>query len=309
MSTARAVPQSVSPLLAQYLDFLRDQQGVSQATIVIRRLAVRRFLQFLGRRLTPSQLRQLSAKRIHDYIIRHSSGLTRASRKHLTSSLRSFLRFAHVRGYLPRDLVDAVPVLATWRLAHLPRGLSWEQVQSLLKAPDRRTAVGRRDYAMLLLVATYGVRIGQVTALTRHDIHWHEQTIAFAPSKGGKPLKFPLEKSVAQALLAYLRRDRGPAPFDEVFLTIRGARRPLGVNNHLGAALKTYYRRAGIKASVIGTHAIRHAVATRLLEKGASIKTIADLLGHRDIGTTYIYTKVDLMQLRTLAGQWPEVRP
>jgi integrase/recombinase XerD len=309
MSTARAVPQSVSPLLAQYLDFLRDQQGVSQATIVIRRLAVRRFLQFLGRRLTPSQLRQLSAKRIHDYIIRHSSGLTRASRKHLTSSLRSFLRFAHVRGYLPHDLVDAVPVLATWRLAHLPRGLSWEQVQLLLKAPDRRTAVGRRDYAMLLLVATYGVRIGQVTALTRHDIHWHEQTIAFAPSKGGKPLKFPLEKSVAQALLAYLRRDRGPAPFDEVFLTIRGARRPLGVNNHLGAALKTYYRRAGIRASVIGTHAIRHAVATRLLEKGASIKTIADLLGHRDIGTTYIYTKVDLTQLRTLAGQWPEVRP
>ena len=309
MSTARAVPQSASPLLAQYLDFLRYQQGVSQATIAIRRLTVRRFLKSIGRRATPSQLRQLGAKRIHDYIIRHSSGLTRASRKHLTSSLRSFLRFAHVRGYLPHDLVDAVPVLATWRLAHLPRGLSWEQVQLLLKAPDRRTAVGRRDYAMLLLVATYGVRIGQVTALTRHDIHWHEQTIAFAPSKGGKPLKFPLEKSVAQALLAYLRRDRGTAPFDEVFLTIRGARRPLGVNNHLGAALKTYYRRAGIRASVIGTHAIRHAVATRLLEKGASIKTIADLLGHRDIGTTYIYTKVDLTQLRTLAGQWPEVRP
>ena len=197
MSTARAVPQSASPLLAQYLDFLRDQQGVSQATIAIRRLTVRRFLRFIGRRVTPpSQLRQLGAKRIHDYIIRHSSGLTRASRKHLTSSLRSFLSFAHVRGYLPHDLVDAVPVLATWRLAHLPRGLSWEQVQLLLKAPDRRTAVGRRDYAMLRLVATYGVRIGQVTALRRHDIHWHEQTIAFAASKGGKPLKFPLEKSV-----------------------------------------------------------------------------------------------------------------
>jgi integrase/recombinase XerD len=141
-----------------------------------------------------------------------------------------------------------------------------------------------------------------------HDIRWHEQTIAFAPSKGGKPLKFPLDKSVAEALLAYLRRDRGTAPFDEVFLTIRGARRPLGLNNHLWAALKIYYQRAGIRASVIGTHAIRHAVATRLLERGASIKTIADLLGHRHIETTYIYTKVDLTQLRTLAGQWPEVR-
>jgi integrase/recombinase XerD len=309
MPTDRTVSQSAAPLLAQYLDFLRDQQGVSQATIAIRRLMVRRFLQFIGRRATPPQLRQLGAKRIHDYIIRHSSGLTRANRKHLTSSLRSFLRFAHVRGYLPRDLVDAVPVLATWRLAHLPRGLSWEQVQRLLKAPDRRTAVGRRDYAMLLLVATYGVRIGQVTTLRCQDIRWHEQTIAFAPSKGGKPLKFPLEKSVAEALLAYLRRDRGTAPFHEVFLTIRGARRPLGVNNHLGSAVKTYYQRAGIKATVIGTHAIRHAVATRLLERGASIKTIADLLGHRHIETTYIYTKVDLTQLRTLAGQWPEVRP
>ena len=308
MATARAVSHSPTPLLAQYLAFLREQQGVSLATITIRRLMVRPFLQSLGRHATPSQLHRLSAKSIHDYIISHSAGLTRASRKHLTSSLRSFLRFAHVRGYLPRDLVSAVPVLASWRLAHLPRGLSWKQVQRLLKAPDRRTAVGRRDYAMLLLVATYGVRIGQVTALRRHDIHWHEQTIAFAPSKGGKPLKFPLEKSVAEALLAYLRRDRGPVLFDEVFLTIRGVRRPLGMNNHLGTALKSYYQRAGIKASVIGTHAIRHAVATRLLERGASIKTIADLLGHRHIETTYIYTKVDLTQLRTLAGQWPEVR-
>lgn len=306
---ALAIPQSPSSLLAQYLAFLRDQQGVSPATITIRRLIVRPFLQSIGRRATPSQLHQLSAKRIHDYIIRHSAALTRASRKHLTSSLRSFLRFAHVRGYLPRDLVDAVPVLATWRLAHLPRGLSWDQVQRLLKAPDRRTAVGRRDYAMLLLVATYGVRIGQVTALKRRDIHWHEQTIVFAPSKGGKPLKFPLERSVAEALLAYLRRDRGVAPFDEVFLTVKGARRPLGVNNHLGPALKAYYQRAGIEASVIGTHAIRHAVATRWLERGASIKTIADLLGHRHIDTTYIYTKVNLTQLRTLAAQWPEVRP
>ena len=309
MSTARAVTQSSSQLLEEYLDFLRDQQGVSQATITIRRWMVRPFLQYIGRRATPSRLRRLGAKRIHDYIIRHSSGLTRASRKHLTSSLRSFLRFAHVRGYLPRDLVHAVPVLATWRLAHLPRGLSWEQVKRLLKAPDRRTAVGRRDYAMILLVATYGVRIGQVTALRRQDIRWHEQTIAFAPSKGGKALKFPLETSVAEALLAYVRRDRGTAPFDEVFLTIRGPRRPFGVNNHLGAALKTYYQRAGITAMVIGTNSIRHAVATRLLEQGSSIKTIADLLGHRHIETTYIYTKVDLTQLRTLAGQWPEVRP
>jgi integrase/recombinase XerD len=308
MAGARVTRQPRSLLLAQYLDYLRDQQCVSPATIVIRRNAIQPFLRRIGRRATPSQLRHIGAKRIHDYVIRTSAKLTRASRKHLTSSLRSFLRFAHVYGYLPRDLVNAVPVLTTWRLAYLPRGLTWDQVQRLLKAPDRRTVAGRRDYAMLLLIATYGVRIGQVTTLRRQDIHWREQTISFAPSKGGKPLKFPLDKSVAEALLSYLRRDRGPAPYEEAFLTIRFPRRPVGVNDHLGSSLKTYYRRAGIDVPVKGTHVIRHAVATRLLERGTSIKAIADLLGHRYIDTTYIYTKVDLPRLRTLAGAWPEVR-
>jgi site-specific recombinase XerD len=308
MATVRTISRSRSLLISQYLEFLRDQQSLSDATIVIRRQVIQRFLNSIGRHATPSRLRHLGAKRIHDYVIQHAPELSRASRKHLTSSLRSFLRFAHVRGYLPRDLVDAVPVIATRRLAHLPRGLTWDEVQRLLKAPDRRTAAGRRDYAMLLLMATYGVRVGQVTTLRRHDIRWHEQIIAFAPSKGGKPLQFPLEKPVAEALLAYLRHDRGAAPFEEVFLTVRGVRRPLGPNNHLGSTLKPYYRRAGIDAPVKGTHAIRHAVATHLLKHGISIKTIADFLGHRLIDTTYIYTKVDIEQLRTLACPWPEVR-
>ncbi len=308
MAIAHTAPTSSSQLLSEYLDFLRDQQSLSPATITIRRLAVQPFLISIGRHAAPSRLRHLGAKRIHDYVIRQMPKLGRAGRKHLTSSLRSFLRFAHVRGYLPRDLVTAVPVLATWRLAHLPRGLTWDEVQRLIKAPDRRTPAGRRDYAMILLMSTYGARVGQVTGLKRHDLHWRVQTILFSPSKGGKPLQFPLEKSVAAALLAYLRRDRGPASFEEVFLTVRGIRRPLGPNNHLGSVLKPYYQRAGINGPIKGTHSIRHAVATRLLERGASIKTIADSLGHQSIETTYIYTKVDVGQLRMLAGQWPEVR-
>jgi site-specific recombinase XerD len=308
MATTRTSSTSRFLLLSQYLDFLRDQQLLSEATITIRRLAIQKFLRSIGRYSSPSQFRRLGAKRIHDYVIQHSPELNRASQKHLTSSLRSFLRFAHVRGYLSRDLVDAVPVIATRRLANLPRRLTWDEVQRLLEAPDRHTAVGRRDYAMILLMATYGVRVGQVTTLRRQDIRWHEQSIAFAPSKGGKPLQFPLEKPVAEALLAYLRQDRGSAPFEEVFLTVRGVRRPLGPNNHLGSTLKLYYRRAGIDAAVQGTHVIRHAVATRLLECGSSIKTIADFLGHRYIDTTYIYTKVDIEQLRALACPWPEVQ-
>lgn len=297
-----------STSLKEYLEFLRVQQGVSEATITIRRLFVLPFLESIGRTAAPSRLAGLSAKRIHDYVIARSATLRRPSRKHLVSSLRSFLRFAHVRGHLPRDLVNAVPVLATRRLDRVPRGISWEAVQQLLRAPDRSTHAGRRDYAVLLLLATYGVRIGQITRLKRQDIHWNEGVICFTPSKGGKPLTLPLEKPVAHALLDYLRKDRGALPFDEVFLTTRAPRHPLGPGNHLWTSLHTYYCRAGIESSIEGSHAIRHAFATRLLARGTPIKTIADLLGHQSIDTTFMYTKVDLPQLRTLAREWPEVR-
>jgi integrase/recombinase XerD len=160
MAISRSAPRPGS-LLSEYLDFLRVEHSLSPATIAIRRLAAQAFLESIGRRAAPSRLRYLGARRVHDYVIREAPKLGRASRKHLTSSLRSFLRFAHVRGYLPRDLVNAVPVLTTRRLAHLPRGLTWDEVQRLINAPDRRKAAGRRDYAMILLMATYGVRVGQ----------------------------------------------------------------------------------------------------------------------------------------------------
>jgi integrase len=133
--------------------------------------------------------------------------------------------------------------------------------------------------------------------------------IYFPAEKGGKALSFPLLKDVAEALLGYLRQ-RGEAPSTpEVFLTVRGPLRPLGINNHLGSALKAYYRQAGIQAPFSGAHPIRHAFATRLLEQGTPIKEIADLLGHRHIETTFLYTKVDVDRLRTLAAEWPEVKP
>jgi integrase/recombinase XerD len=176
------VPPFQSKLLTQYLDYLRDQQCVAPATVVIRRQFVAPFLDFIGELGMPSRLQGLSAKTIHDYVIAKCPPLHRASKKHLTSSLRSFLRFAHVQGYLRRSLVTAVPVIATRKLDRLPRGMPWRSVQAMLHKPDRRTHLGRRDYAMLLLLSTYGVRIGQVTALRLKDIHWAGGTI----DRGGR---------------------------------------------------------------------------------------------------------------------------
>jgi integrase len=133
--------------------------------------------------------------------------------------------------------------------------------------------------------------------------------IHFPEEKGCKPLTFPILPEVAEALLSYLR-ERGEAPgTEEVFLTVRGARRPLGVNNHLGSTLRSYYLRAGLRSTRCGAHPIRHAFATRLMERGTPLKGIADLLGHRSIETTFLYTKVDVERLRHVAAEWPEVKP
>jgi integrase len=222
--------------------------------------------------------------------------------------LRSFLRFAHANGLIERPLVDAVPIILTRKLDRLPQTIPWEDVQKLLTMPDRATLSGKRDFAILRLIATYGVRIGQAIHLRLRDIDWAQELIYFPAEKGCKALSFPILPEVAEALLSYLR-ERGEAPgIEKVFLTVRGTQRPLGINNHLGSALKSYYHRAGLRATRCGAHPIRHAFATRLMEQGTPLKDIADLLGHRSLETTFLYTKVDLERLRMLAAEWPEVK-
>lgn len=297
-----------SELLDEYLSFLSTHRGLSKATIQIRAAYVTPFLAEFGIRKTPAGLEGVSASRLYDYVIQAARCRTRSARIHLTSSLRSFLRFAHVRGYIERSLIDAVPVMHTRKLAGIPRGISWESVEKLLAAPKRDSHSGRRGYAILQLLVTYGVRIGQVTTLKLQDIDWHERLIRFASSKRGHDLCFPLTYDVAEALLAYLRDTRGKAAFPEVFLTVLGTPRPLGEGNHFYTCLDVYYRRAGIESEVRGAHAIRHAFATRLMEQDVPIKAIADLLGHKSIDTTAIYTKVDLEHLRKVACEWPEVQ-
>lgn len=294
-------------ILGEYLTFLKNSQGLADATLVLRRLHVEPFLRSLEAGGIVVNLPGLAPSTIHDYIIATSKPLTRASRKHLVSALRSFLRFAHVKGLLQRSLVDAVPLLVTRKLDRLPRTISWEDVQRLLAAPDQTTLVGKRDYAILRLVASYGLRIGQAIHVRIRDIDFHQGLIHFPAEKGCKALSFPLLKEVAEALLRYLR-ERRDAPAEEVFLTVRGSSRPLGIHNHLGSALKSYSLRAGIRATRYGAHPIRHAFATRLMEQGTPIKEIADLLGHRNIETTFLYTKVDVDRLRKLAVEWPEVK-
>jgi integrase len=159
----------------------------------------------------------------------------------------------------------------------------------------------------MLLLATYGVRFDQARRIKLKDIHWKEGLIYFPPSKGGKPLCFPLYPKVAAALLDYIEKSREHVSIPEVFL--QGSP-PVALRHAtVYSTIRLYYKRAGIQSPSTGLHAIRHAFATKLTKENVPIKNISDLLGHRSIKSTFIYTKVDLGQLRMFCRDWPEVRP
>lgn len=292
-----------SKMVREYLDFLRNHRGLTEDTIRIRKNHVVSFLKPLRLQNDSENIGKILVKEIHDYVIKTAKLMNRPSRKHLVASIRSFLKFCHLKGYVERDITEAVPSIGFPKLGSIPRGIPWESVEKLLTVPDRETHSGRRTYAVLQLLATYGVRIGQVTNLKLQDINWREGSIHFRPSKGGNPLCLPLYPDVADALLTYIRVTRGKAPYQDVFLTV-DKQVPLRTGAVLSNSMRRCFRSAGIAASA---HAIRHAFATRLMEHETPIKTIADLLGHKSIVTTFIYTKVDLKHLRLVAYEWPEV--
>jgi len=167
----RSLPYAA--VLREYLTYLREHQCVAEATVATRSIYVVDFLKSLKADATVARLRKLSPKAVHDFILKTAKTSGRGKRKHLASSVRSFLRFAYFHGYVPRNLSPAVPIIAIRKLDRLPKAIPWNEVKKLLKQPDRRTASGRRDYAMMLLLATYGVRMGQVKSLRLSDVKWH----------------------------------------------------------------------------------------------------------------------------------------
>jgi integrase len=224
----------------------------------------------------------------------------------MCAAIRMFLRFLFLRGYTSLDLAFAVPVIPTFKLERLPTAISTDAIVRILAAVDRSTPVGRRDYAMLLLLATYGLRAGQLCALRLDDIDWRQQLLRIPGAKGGRDAIYPLRPAPGEAIIDYLRHSRPVGwPFRQLFLRVRAPIGPLqGV---LANIIKPYARRAGVEVPSFGSHAWRHACATRMLTKGQSLKTIRHMLGHGSIETTFIYTKIDLGALRQAALEWPEV--
>jgi len=297
------------PLLDAYLKWMCNYQHASKGTLGVRCHSISQLLEWLGPEATPEGLSKLSSDRIEDFFISYVQSMGFSAQRSMQSALRTFLRFCLHNGYVEQSLEYAVPTLRTYKLATVPRGLTDTQAQHVLRCINRNSHVGRRDYAIVLLLYTYGVRGGQVRALRLEDINWEQNQILFKALKHGKDSRLPLTLEVGESLLDYLQKSRPSYSYTHVFLTSRAPYHPLPHPISLSAIVGRYIRAAGIEIPNKGAHAFRHCFATRMLDKGHSLKEIADVLGHRHLGTTFIYTKVEFHALRQVALEWPQEVP
>jgi site-specific recombinase XerD len=296
------VDTPVERLLAEYRDYLVRERGLVAGSVRLRSEVARLFLAERSEPLALA-LQRLHAGDVTAFVVAQCRERQRgvAWSRTLTSGLRSLLRYLHLAGWVPVPLAQAVPSVAGWRLASLPRALDPEQVQRLLDSCDRSTVVGSRDFAVLMVLSRLGLRAGEVAALRLDDIDWRVGEVVVR-GKGARNERLPLPHDVGEAVVSYLRARRGGGSCREVFLRAVAPKGPLsscGVRSIVHAACD----RAGMVR--VGAHRLRHTVATELLRAGAGLEQIAQVLRHSSVTTTAVYAKVDRAALRSLARPWP----
>lgn len=289
----------VERVLEAYGGYLATERGVTKQTVAGYRAAVRPFLEqhvHAGR----LELEGLAAADVARFVLRACKRLEVGSTKYLVTALRSLLRYLHVEGKAP-DLVAAVPGVAGWRGGMLPRGLKSEQVTRLLTSCKRSTVVGRRDYAMLTLLARLGLRACEVARLELGDLDWQRGEIVIR-GKGDRQERLPLPTDVGEALSDYILRGRPRVECRRLFISVQAPLGALG-SAAVGEVVRQACDRAGMAR--VGAHRLRHTLATELLRAGASLPDVGQILRHRSLSTTAIYAKAHRTALRALAQPWP----
>lgn len=222
----------------------------------------------------------------------------------MVTALRSFFRFLLRTGDVEIDLSSCVLSVAQGRGSSIPRFIGQEEVERLLRACDPESRVGRRDYAILLLLARLGLRASEVLALELSDVDWRAGEIT-VPGKGKTRERLPLPQDVGEALAAYLRRDRPPCSPRRVFTCMRAPHRGFANPSTVSTIVMRALERAELRPPVRGAHLLRHSLATGMLRRGASLREIGQVLRHRSQNATEVYAKVDFAALRSVAQPWP----
>lgn len=292
---------AIEAIERQFRNYLLVERGLAEVSAETYVLRARPFLTDRARR-GQLDLESLTAADVSAFVASWLPGLSKAPARSTVTSLRSLLSFLHATGVVAKPLASVVPTVASWRLAGLPIGLTPTQVQDLLGACDQSTAVGRRDFAIVMLLARLGLRASEAAALTFDDIDWRAGTLTIH-GKASCHEQLPLPVDVGSALSRYLEHGRPSfASGRAVFIRAKAPYRALD-HKSISTMVGRTAGRAGL--GTVHAHLLRHTLATEVLGKGASLDEVGQLLRHRSRASTAIYAKVDQHRLVQLARPWP----
>ena len=304
-----AKASEIARVLLEYRSYLREERGLAPTTIENYAGVIGRFLSSIcGARTL--RLAAIRATDVVDYIRRHApQDRTFAAAKDTVTALRSFFRFARYRGYIRTDLAAAVPSVAGWSMASIPRAMPSDCVRRLLdESKTWRTPVGLRNRAVLLLLARLGLRAGEIVRLELDDIDWSQGWLrVHDKSRLERPL--PLPHDAGQAIVSYLENGRPESRCRRLFLRSRAPFDGFGSHSSICQIVRRAITRTAIKLDRTGSHQLRHALAVDMLRHGLSLTEIGQVLRHRSPDTTRRYAKVDIDGLREVALPWPGAAP
>ena len=291
--------------LAQYKHYLEAVLGSAPATLSKHMLFAKRLLAFAFKSQT-LDWQSLNGADITQFVLQQTERRSGSSRKALAHSVRVLLRYLVGRGDIQPGFAAAVPKVRAWKHAYLPAYLSDAEIAQILAACDLETAMGKRNYAILLLLSRLGLRACEVVSLRINDIDWVSGAITIRSNKTHRERRLPLSQEVGQALIEYLRHGRPKGnSHREIFLTQDAPCSPFRDSTAVGGIVRREMKRANIAQRSTRAHLFRHTAATQMVRRGASFKDIADVLGHQSLQTTAIYAKLDLANLSQVALPWP----
>lgn len=298
---------AIQRIIATFAGYLRHEQALSDKTLIQYCPFAEQFLSAcFGNR--PVTLATLRATDVIEFVKQQAAHLSPARAKVATTALRSFFRFLRCRGEIQIDLVAAVPTVPNWSLTGIPRAIAPEHLRTVFAHCSRDTPVGRRDYAILMLLARLGLRASEIVSLTLESIDWEAGSIEVkgkGAGKGKQTASLPLPGEVGEAIVDYLQHGRPITRHRALFLRVNAPIRSLGSPTSIATIVRAAIRRAGIDTCHHGTHQFRHALASDMLRHGATLTEIGSVLRHRHTKTTSIYAKVDFAALRPISLPWP----
>jgi integrase/recombinase XerD len=298
-------PSRVERQLQSLAAYLREVRGLSPSTVLGHCRRVRPFLQFLRLDERPSALGRVGLVPIDAFLCQAAETNNRFSMQQIVASLRTFLRWLHAEGQLRAPLHEQIDTARTYRLERLPRAWPWEQVLALLRSVDCSTPGGLRDFTLLYLAASYGLRSGELVRLTLDDIDWRAGTLTVRQTKTQQTLVLPLSEEGRAVLARYLSAGRPRSACRELFLRRKAPAGPLAataVHDILGRRVAL----SGLQLPPLGSHALRHSFAVHLLRRGVSLPAIGAALGHRDGESTAVYLRLAIDDLREVGLDVPK---